>query len=47
MKGYGSLQFPEKKVFCIAGFSEKVFDLMSSLKEDRQTMVNKIKLTQI
>lgn len=47
MKGYGSLQFPEKKVFCIAGFSEKVFDLMLSLKEDRQTMVNKIKLTEI
>ena len=28
LQGYGSLQFPEKNVFALAGFSDKVFDTM-------------------
>ncbi len=28
LRGYGTLQFPERNVFALAGFSEKVFDLM-------------------
>ncbi len=43
LQGYGTLQFPQSKVFCLAGFSEKVFDLMSILKEDRNALVNQIK----
>ena len=42
LQGYGSLQFPEQKVFCLAGFSEKVFDIMQLLETDRQALVNKI-----
>ena len=43
LQGYGSLQFPESKVFCLTGFSEKVFDLMSILKEDKKELINQIK----
>ncbi|MBL7818464.1 MAG: TROVE domain-containing protein [Saprospiraceae bacterium] len=43
LAGYGSLQFPERNVFALAGFSEKVFDLMRVLETDRHALVNKIK----
>jgi len=43
LAGHGSLQFPQNKVYCIAGFSDKVFDLMKVLEQDRNALVNKIK----
>lgn len=43
LAGHGSLQFPENKVFFIAGFSDKVFDIMSLLEQDKKALVNKIK----
>jgi 60 kDa SS-A/Ro ribonucleoprotein len=42
LQGYGSLQFPERKVFALAGFSEKVFDLMAKLEEDPAALVRAI-----
>lgn len=42
LSGYGSLQFPEKNIFCIAGFSDKVFDLMTMLESDQNAMINEI-----
>lgn len=42
LAGYGSLQFPERQVFCLAGFSDKVFDLMKMLESDREALVNAI-----
>lgn len=42
LSGYGSLQFPEKNVFALAGFSEKTFDLMQVLEQDRAALVHKI-----
>jgi len=47
LNGYGTLQFPESKVFCLSGFSEKVFDLMSILKEDKKALINEIKKIEI
>lgn len=43
LQGYGTLQFPEDKTFCLAGFSEKVFDIMRLLESDREALINKIK----
>jgi len=43
LQGYGSMQFPQRKVYCLAGFSEKVFDIMKLLEEDKEALVNKIK----
>lgn len=47
MAGYGTLQFPESDVYAIAGFSEKVFDLMATLMEDRQTLIHKIESVEL
>lgn len=43
LNSYGNMQFPETKVFCLAGFSDKIFDIMKLLEEDKQAMVNEIK----
>lgn len=43
LAGYGTLQLPEKDVYCLAGFSEKIFDLMALLESDRNALVNTIK----
>lgn len=40
---YGSMQFPENNVFCLAGFSEKVFDVMGRMEKDKKALVNEIK----
>jgi hypothetical protein len=41
------MQFPERNVFCIAGFSDKVFDIMKLLETDKQALVNEIKKVEL
>ena len=43
LNGYGTLQFPEDNVYCIAGFSDKTLELMKLLETDRKILVNKIR----
>lgn len=43
LQGYGSMQFPERNVFCLAGFSDKVFDIMKLLEQDKNALINTIK----
>lgn len=43
LAGYGTLQVPEKDVYCLAGFSEKIFDLMRYLEKDKDALLNAIK----
>lgn len=45
LNSYGTMQFPEQNVFCLAGFSEKVFDIMALLEKDKKALVNEIKKT--
>lgn len=40
LAGYGTLQVPEKDVYCLAGFSEKIFDVMKYLEEDKDALLN-------
>lgn len=47
LAGYGTLQFPERNVYCLAGFSEKVFDIMKMLESDRDALINKIESIEI
>jgi len=47
LAGYGTSQFPESKVYCLYGFSDKVFDIIKLLKTDRQSLVNEIKSIQL
>jgi|APTNR8051073442_1049403.scaffolds.fasta_scaffold00075_49 hypothetical protein len=42
LAGNGTLMFPEKRVRCMAGFSEKVFDVMSALENDPQALVHTV-----
>ena len=42
LQGYGTLQFPESKVFALAGFSDKVFDIMKMMEEDKRALYNRI-----
>lgn len=43
LNGYGTLQFPEAQVYCIAGFSEKILEVMKYLEKDRKALINEIK----
>lgn len=42
MAGYGTIQFPEPNVFCLTGFSEKIFDLMKYLETDKKALINTV-----
>lgn len=37
---YGSLMFPEKDIFCVAGWSDKVLNIMTTLEQDRNALLN-------
>ena len=47
LAGYSTLQFPEQSVFALAGFSDKVFDIMRLLETDKKALYNEIKSIQI
>ncbi len=47
LAGYGTLQFPEQNVFALAGFSEKVFDIMRMMELDKKALFNEIKAIQL
>ena len=42
LRGYGTLQFPEKQIVALAGFSDKIFELIGVLEQDRQVLVKRI-----
>lgn len=42
LNGYGSMQFPQRHVFALAGFSEKVFDIMKLMEQDKNALMKEI-----
>jgi len=42
LKGYGTTQFHKNRVVSLAGFSEKVFDLISVIEQDRDALISVI-----
>jgi hypothetical protein len=42
LAGYGTLMFPENNVFALSGFSEKLFDIMKVMEQDRKSLIKKI-----
>lgn len=42
LAGYGTLQLPEKDVYCLAGFSEKIFDIMALLESNNNALLTAI-----
>lgn len=47
LAGHGTMQFPQSKVYCIAGFSPQVFDVMKLLETDRQALVHTIEAVEV
>lgn len=43
LAGYGTLQVHESKTFLLAGFSDKVFDILGLLEKDPDALLNEIK----
>lgn len=46
LQGYGDMQFPEQNVFAVAGWSDKVFEVISKL-EDGQSLVKQIEAVEL
>lgn len=42
LAGYGTLQFPEPDVFCLAGFGDKTLDILAKLDADRNALIAEI-----
>lgn len=42
LNGYGTLQFPEQNIFAIAGFSEKILDVMRYMETDKKALINEV-----
>lgn len=47
LAGYGSLQFPENQVACLAGWSEKVFDIMKLAETDKKALIKTINKVEV
>lgn len=47
LNSYGSMQIPEQNVFAIAGFSEKIFDIMKLMETDKKALLNTIRRVEI
>jgi len=42
LKDYGTLQFPQERVTCLAGWSDRVFDIMHKLDRDPSALVREV-----
>jgi hypothetical protein len=42
LKGYGTLQFPQERVYCLAGWSDRVFEIMQKLDRDPEALVHDV-----
>ncbi len=47
LKGYGTIQFPEQNVYLLTGWSEKVFDIIKLLEQDKNALIKKIEEIQL
>jgi hypothetical protein len=47
LAGYGSGQFPEGRVFPLAGYSDKILSIMKALETDRAALVNEVKKVEL
>jgi 60 kDa SS-A/Ro ribonucleoprotein len=42
LKGYGTLQFPQERVYALAGWSDRVFELMQKLDHEPAALVREV-----
>jgi len=39
---YGTLQFPQERVYCLAGWNDRVFEIMQKLDHDPEALVRDV-----
>lgn len=42
LAGHGTMQFPQKNIYCYAGFSDKIFDIMQFIESDKNALIKTI-----
>lgn len=47
LQGYGTLQFPQRDVYCLAGFSDKTFDTLRRLESDQAAFLKQIEAIEL
>lgn len=47
LQGYGSLQFPQRNVFCLAGFSDRALETLKRLDEDPSALLRQIEAIEL
>lgn len=47
LAGLGTLQFPERNVYCLAGFSDKALQTMRFLEEDKSALLREIEAIEL
>lgn len=47
LNGYGTLQFPEREVYALAGWSDKSLEMLQFLDADKRALINEIEKIQL
>jgi 60 kDa SS-A/Ro ribonucleoprotein len=47
LQGYGTLQFPERQIYCLAGFSDKTMETLQYLDSDPKALIKKIEAVEL
>jgi len=47
LQGYGTLQFPERNIYCLAGFSDKTMDTLKFLDSDKSALLKEIEAVEL
>ena len=47
LQGYGTLQFPERDIYCLAGFSDKTMDTLKFLDSDKSALLKQIEAVEL
>jgi hypothetical protein len=47
LQGYGTMQFPDHEIYCVAGWSEKIFDVLKVLEQDKLALIREIEKVEL
>jgi len=47
LQGYGTLQFPERNIYCLAGFSDKTMETLKFLDSDKTALLAEIEAVEL
>lgn len=47
LQGYGTLQFPERNIHCLAGFSDKTMETLKFLDSDKSALIDEIEAIEL